>query len=192
MNKNNKYFKNHFENSKYERGSKGISIIGKRKFQNLIKDFNNFTKKKIEIKDIKGKWNGYAFPIIDKIIKKKDLTRLQKSKKIQNNKNYKELENYFLTNEDIIKEEFIEIFNKNYPNSYINPNDLITQYISNGRRISKEMINRMYALIISYMRHNNTDYDNYVTKSNEEREHLRKNFNFKIHKEVETWRRGIF
>ena len=36
---------------------------------------------------------------------------------------------------------------------------IIQQYKSKGRKVSKELIKRSYALIIAHIRHNHTDYD---------------------------------
>ena len=163
MRRNYKYYDNCMSNADYHRGEEGISVMGKIKLQNLIKFFNSqkTTKKGVDIREIKGKWNGYTFPILDKVITRVEFLRLKNSKKCQKHKNYSEIKRIFKTQEDIILEEYEEYLDKKFPNRPIDMDDhIVSHYRENGRRISREFLNRLPSLINAYARHMHTDYDN--------------------------------
>lgn len=176
----NKNAKNIRKNSEYTLNK--LSVLGKKKIQNLIKDFNLITKKPISIIIFKGFWNGYSFPILDKFISAKDAQRLKKSKKLKTNKNYAELINLTKSNADAIIDNFEKIFTAKYPSAPNVMNEIIQRYKNKGRKISVEMLSRMDNLIIAHVRHNYTDYD--ITPYDSS---LRLQFNSQARQIIKTW-----
>lgn len=171
---------------------KTISILNKRKVQNAIKEFNSFSKKNVEIIEVKGDWNGYTYPIEDKLISISDLNRMLKSKKLNQNSKQK-LQKIYTNPEQVIREKAEKHINKYYPSA---PTDLLNSlefnYCNTGRsgvarKFSNEFLNRLDNLIISHIRHNYTNYDN-TSCENDMRQTMRMSYNNEARKILAEWR----
>jgi hypothetical protein len=158
-----------------------ISVYRRTKAQNILKNYG------IEIKPIQGKWNGYTFPIIDKVVEKEDVNKLPSDAK----RKFSEA-----MGEPSSKEKAEIVFRKTFAERFPNApegtvNEVITHYETDAshsdRHISMEAIKRMNALVLSHIRHNYTDYESLTTKTPEDRIALRREKNTEASKIMAEW-----
>ncbi len=151
--------------------------------------------KNIEIKTQKGEWNGYAFPIVDKYVHAIEFNRLLNLKCLSEiREKYKSV----IEHKDVDPEYAIECeaeawAEENYPNA---PSDMVRTIIQNyrfngrsgaDRKLSRELLNRLPNLIVSYARHSHTDYDSCSTSS-DGRSSLRLSVNGQARQVIDEWR----
>lgn len=147
-----------------------ISCYNNRKLQNWAKKNGLEIKPITELKNIYGK--HYANVVVDKVISVPEGTEIPCFEKIDY--------------EDV----FSEKFRAKYPFAPENEEyAIIEHYCMKGRKPSKEIINRLDNLVVAHVRHNYTDYDDYVCSS-EDRNNFRTTKNISARSIISDWRQS--
>jgi len=151
-----------------------IEITNNKKLYNEIKK----SSKKVTVYEFKELVNiygkHYAWKKTGRFISTKNL------EKFENNQTKDEIQ------QDLIN-EIHNKFNELFPNAPISADELIENYTKkNNRKISKEIINRLYALTVAYIRHNYTDYEGSYNNA-ETHSIAKQQYNQQAHSIVREW-----